>query len=103
MIMNSSVISKTLLAGTVLALAALLSTPAKADPPWRHGGHPGWERHHEWRGEHRGVRVREYYPGYYYAPPPVVVVRPRPVYMPPPVVYERPSPGIDIHFPLYFD
>src|ERR1700719_2444320 len=85
-----------------LAIAAAASSvtalPARADNDDWHRGHDARHEHmrreHEWR-DHEGREHRAYavpaYPGYGYAPPPVI-------YAPPPVVY-APPPSVNFVFP----
>lgn len=92
-----------LAAAGALALALPLSTPAQADPPWRHDGPPGWSKHHGWQHRHgwrhwddRTVVYDRRGSAYY------VYERPRVIHVPPPpVVYLPPrSAGVDIHLPI---
>ena len=86
----------------VLTLGMALPSSAQADPDGRgqHGQHdrgrgPPRREAREWREHERSAyywrshRSLYYYPGYVYAPPPVV-------YYPP-----EPSPGISFIIPLY--
>ena len=72
-----------------LAGMALITGPAKADPPYGYGWHEhGW-RGHGWCCGYRYVYPAPVYvgPPVVYAPPPVVYAAPPPVvYAPPPVV-----------------
>ena len=95
--MNISTLRNSLLAA---AVAMALVSPARADPPWRHDGPPGWSRHHQGWSESRGRHDRDGWYGYHYGPPPMVYGGPRVIYVPPPVVYPPPRPGISIQLPL---
>lgn len=97
--MKTSILRDSLLAAAITLAAA---GPALADPPWKHGGPPGWSKHHHgWDHKARHGWGERY--GYYYGPPTVIYGPPRVVYVPPPVVYPPRRPGISIHLPLDLD
>jgi len=92
-----------LLALGTVALLGSAAVPARADDDdhWRHERHGHeWREHHDrdWCWHHPGACG---YPGYYYAPPPVVYAPPPVVYAPapPPVVY-APAPSLNIVIPF---
>ena len=100
--MNTSILRKSLLVAAVtMALAAPFSSPAQADPPWKHDDPPGWSKHHHGWSDHRGWHDRDGWRDYRYSPPAIIYGGPRVIYVPPPpVIYVPPPSGLNIIFPL---